>query len=132
MRWKPFHLLPLIVVTISSQSHVFINQLLLLSIYHNDNYRKTFHSLLNMSFFFEFDEDKEWFSKQKLVPLLKCDHIECKPEVLFCTVGFFPLIKLFLLCFICTFYLYFGSTACGRVTPTNYAMKTEASLLAVL
>lgn len=90
MRWKPFHLLPLIVVTISSQSHVFINQLLLLSIYHNDNYRKTFHSLLNMSFFFEFDEDKEWFSKQKLVPLLKCDHIECKPEVLFCTVGFFP------------------------------------------
>lgn len=90
MRWKPFHLLPLIVVTISSQSHVFINQLLLLSIYHNDNYRKTFHLLLNMSFFFEFDEDKEWFSKQKLVPLLKCDHIECKPEVLFCTVGFFP------------------------------------------
>lgn len=75
-------------VTISSQSHVFINQLLLLSIYHNDNYRKTFQH--EHELFFEFDEDKEWFSKQKLVPLLKCDHIECKPEVLFCTVGFSP------------------------------------------
>lgn len=74
-------------VTISSQSHVFINQLLLLSIYHND---KNLPLAVEHELFFEFDEDKEWFSKQKLVPLLKCDHIECKPEVLFCTVGFSP------------------------------------------
>lgn len=62
-----------------------------------------------------------------LVNLLKFDKVECKAVILHSRIV--PLFKLFLLCFICTLYLYFGSD----VLPVGlYSNKVKANLLAGL
>lgn len=69
------------------QSHVFINQLLLLPIYPQyDIDRKP--PLLGVESWLLSLTIQEWFQKQNLVTLLKCDDVECKSEMLFCTVEY--------------------------------------------
>lgn len=57
----------------------------------------------------------------------QCDNVECKSELLLCTVEYIPWFKLFLLCFICTSYSYFDSDALPvGSTPTKYAYQDRS------